>query len=61
MASERISIQQGLRIGDGAVVGANSVVTKDVAPYSLVGGVPAKFIKSRFDTKSDKAAKTEKD
>ena len=43
-----------------AVVGANSVVTKDVAPYSLVGGVPAKFIKSRFDTKSDEVAKPEK-
>ena len=58
--STGVVITQGLRIGEGAVVGANSVVTKDVAPYSLVGGVPAKFIKSRFDKKSDKATKTEK-
>lgn len=55
-----VVVLQGVTIGGGAVVGANSVVTKDVAPYSLVGGVPAKFIKSRFDTKSDEAAKSEK-
>jgi acetyltransferase-like isoleucine patch superfamily enzyme len=53
-------ITQGLSVGDGAVVGANSVVTKDVAPDSLVGGVPAKFIKGRFDTINDEAGKTEK-
>lgn len=58
--STGVVITQGLSIGDGAVVGANSVVTKDVAPYSVVGGVPAKFIKDRFDTKSDEAAKSEK-
>ena len=56
-----VVITQGLSIGDGAAVGANSVVTKDVAPYSLVGGVPAKFIKSRFDTKNDESPKVEKD
>ncbi len=41
-------IMNGVTIGDGAVIGARAVVTKDVAPYSVVGGVPAKFIKKRF-------------
>ena len=39
----------GVTIGEGAVVAANSVVTKDVAPYSIVGGSPAKVVKYRFD------------
>ena len=38
----------GVHIGDGAVVAAGAVVTKDVSPYSIVGGVPAKEIKKRF-------------
>lgn len=42
-------ILNGVKVGDGAVVAANSVVTKDVEPYAIVGGVPAKFIKYRFD------------
>lgn len=42
-------ILSGLTIGDGAVIGANSVITKDVEPYSIVGGNPAKLIKYRFD------------
>ncbi len=45
-------IMQGVRIGDGAVIGARAVVTKDVSPYSIVGGVPAKKIKDRFDEKT---------
>ena len=39
----------GVTIGDGAVIAAGSVVTKDVEPYSIVGGNPSKHIKYRFD------------
>lgn len=42
-------IMPGITIGHGAVIGANAVVTKDVAPYSIVGGVPARKIRMRFD------------
>ena len=38
----------GVHIGDGAIIAACSVVTKDVEPYSVVGGNPAKLIKKRF-------------
>jgi serine acetyltransferase len=41
----------GVKIGDGAIVVANSVVTKDVEPYSIVGGNPAKHIRYRFTEK----------
>ncbi|MEP1094945.1 MAG: CatB-related O-acetyltransferase [Cyclobacteriaceae bacterium] len=43
-----VLIMDGLKIGDGAIVAAGAVVTKDVAPYAIVGGVPAKLIKFRF-------------
>lgn len=42
-------LMDGITIGDGAVVAAGAVVTKDVAPYSIVGGVPARVIRYRFD------------
>lgn len=42
-------IMPGIRIGDGAIIGANSVVTKNVEPYSIVGGVPSRLIRKRFD------------
>lgn len=44
-------IKQGIMIGDGAVIGANSFVNKDVEPFSIVAGSPAKIIKYRFDEK----------
>jgi acetyltransferase-like isoleucine patch superfamily enzyme len=44
------TILDGLTIGNGAVIGAGSVVTKDIEPYSIVGGNPAKVIKYRFST-----------
>ena len=41
-------IMAGVRIGDGAIIGTRAVVTKDVEPYSIIGGVPAKEIRKRF-------------
>jgi acetyltransferase-like isoleucine patch superfamily enzyme len=41
-----VSILKGVTIGEGAVVAAGSIVTRDVAPWTLVGGIPAKFIKT---------------
>lgn len=42
-------IMPGVTIGDGAIIAACSVVTRDVEPYAVVGGNPARFIKKRFD------------
>lgn len=46
------TIKQGVIIGDGAVIGSNALVTKDIPPYAVVGGVPAKILKYRFDEKT---------
>lgn len=45
------TIMSGVHIGQGAVIAAGAVVTKDVPPYAIVGGIPAKIIKYRFDKK----------
>ncbi|MFB2650909.1 CatB-related O-acetyltransferase [Shewanella mangrovisoli] len=45
----RAMIMPGVSIGEGAIIAANSVVTQDVAPYSIVGGTPAKLVKYRFE------------
>lgn len=45
-------ILAGVTIGDGAIIGTRAIVTKDVAPYTIIGGVPAKPIRKRFDDKT---------
>ncbi len=45
----KVNIVRGIRIGDGAVIGANSLVLEDIPPYAIAVGTPAKVIKYRFD------------
>lgn len=45
-------IMAGVHIGDGAIIAARAVVTKDVPPYTIVGGTPAKEIRKRFDAQT---------
>jgi len=44
----RVIVLDGVNVGDGAIIAANSVVTKDVLPYSIIAGTPAKLIRYRF-------------
>lgn len=44
-----VRILSGVTVGDGSVIGAGAVVTKDVTPYSIVGGLPARIIRMRFE------------
>lgn len=46
---QQVTIMPGVNIGDGAIIAANSVVTKDVPPYHIVGGNPSRILKRRFD------------
>lgn len=43
-----VTIMPGIKIGDGSIIATKSVITKDIEPYSIVGGNPAKFIRKRF-------------
>jgi acetyltransferase-like isoleucine patch superfamily enzyme len=45
--ASNVTILKGVTIGDGAVIAANSVVNKDISPYTIVGGTPARFISKR--------------
>ena len=57
---DNVSILGGVKVGHGAVLGAGSMITKDVKPYSIVAGNPAKFIKARFSNeKIEKLLNTE--
>jgi acetyltransferase-like isoleucine patch superfamily enzyme len=49
------TVLSGVRIGDGAVVGAGSVVTKDIPPFSIAVGVPARVMRMRFTSEVDRA------
>ena len=46
---DNVLIKGGVRIGNGAIVAMGAVVTKDVEPFAIVGGVPARIIKYRFE------------
>lgn len=49
-----VTFMPGIKVGNGAIIGTNSLVTKDVAPYTIVGGSPAKVIRQRFDNEQIK-------
>lgn len=51
MIGARAIILDGVNVADGVIIGAGSVVTKDIPPYAIVGGVPAKIIRFRFPKK----------
>lgn len=57
---DSVLLMRGVKVGDGAIIGAGSVVTKDVAPYSIVVGNPAKEIKKRFNIEEIKMLQNSK-
>lgn len=48
---QNVTIMPGIRIGDGAIIASNTTVTKNVDPYTIVGGNPSRLIKKRFEDK----------
>lgn len=50
-----VTVLDGVKIGDGAVIGAGAVVVKDIPPYAIAVGVPAKVVKYRFDERTIEA------
>ena len=48
---KNVTVMPGVHIGDGAIIGANSVVTKDIPPYTISAGNPCRVKKKRFDDK----------
>lgn len=46
---QRVTLIEGVRVGRGAVIGSGAMVTRDVPPYSIIAGVPARHVKWRFD------------
>lgn len=52
---EKVFIKDGVTIGTGAIIGALSIVTHDVPPYAIVGGVPARVLRYRFDEETIKS------
>lgn len=57
---EGVFVKAGIRIGDGVVVGAHSIVTKDIPDYSIVAGSPAKLIRMRFSNEKIRLLKESK-
>jgi acetyltransferase-like isoleucine patch superfamily enzyme len=55
-----VTIIRGVKIAEGSIVGANSLVTKDIPPYSIYGGVPAKFIRMRFSSDEERIEHSKK-
>ena len=51
---KHVTVMDGITIGDGAVIGTNAVVTKDVPPYAIMVGIPARVLRYRFDEQTIK-------
>lgn len=60
LISLNVIVLEGVTIGNGAIIGAGAVVTRDVKPYEIVGGIPAKHIKFRFDPDTINKLQSEK-